>query len=153
MIFYADDDGEDLEIFREIAEELEVDVITFNDGLSLMERLKNPPPKPSLVFLDINMPKCNGLQILEMIRSNPDWEHVPVIMFTTSVGESHIKKSLFLGATYYLPKDPDYNGLKKSIQYVIGHEWKDFLPEEKTFVYQQSSMFDLPREFRNDDAP
>lgn len=153
MIFYADDDFEDLEIFREIADDLRVELVTFDNGLALLERLKNPPPTPSLIFLDINMPGHNGLQVLEIIRSNPQWEKVPVIMFTTSVGEDVIKRSLFLGATYYLPKNPDYNGVKKSIQYVIGHEWKDFLPEEKTFVYQKSSMFDLPREFRNDEKP
>ncbi|RZJ70308.1 response regulator [Flavobacterium sp.] len=150
MIFYADDDQDDLEIFRELSEELEVELATFTDGISLIERLKNPPPQPSLIFLDINMPGYNGLQILEMIRANGDWEKVPVIMFTTSVGEEVIKRSLFLGATYYLPKNPDYEGLKKSIQYVIGHEWKDFLPEEKTFVYQNSSMFDLPPDFQSD---
>lgn len=150
MIFYADDDYEDLEIFREIADELNVELVTFNDGLSLIERLKNPPPTPSLIFLDINMPGHNGLQILEMIRSNDHWKDVPVIMFTTSVGEDVIRRSLFLGATYYLPKNPDYQGVKQSVKFVIGHEWKDFLPEEKTFVHQKSSMFDLPYEFKND---
>lgn len=148
MIFYADDDLEDLEIFREIANELNVVVKTFDNGMALLDRLNNPPPTPSLIFLDINMPKYNGLQILEIIRSNDDWKSVPVIMFTTSVGENVIRRSMFLGATYYLPKDPNYEGLKQSIRYVIGHEWRDFLPEEKTFVYQSSSMFDLPHEFR-----
>ena len=55
MIFYADDDFEDLEIFREIADDLRVELVTFDNGLALLERLKNPPPTPSLIFLDINI--------------------------------------------------------------------------------------------------
>lgn len=150
MIFYADDDQDDIQIFREIADELEVELLTFTTGSALLDQLKSPPPRPSLIFLDINMPGYNGIQILEMIRTDDHWKDVPIIMFTTSVGEDNIRKSLLLGATYYLPKNPDYEGLKDSIRYVIEQEWKDFLPRKGNFVHPGSSMFSVPKDFLPD---
>lgn len=66
-------------------------------------------------------------------------------MFTTSVSEYDIRKSLSLGATYYLPKTGNYEGLKKSIRFVIEKEWKDFVTKDSNFVHQGTS---LPGDFR-----
>lgn len=57
-IFYTDDDQDDLEFFMEIIETLDanINVVTQNSGNQLIHALENPPPHPTIVFLDINMP-------------------------------------------------------------------------------------------------
>ncbi|MBU7569917.1 MAG: response regulator, partial [Flavobacterium sp.] len=48
---------------------------------------------PDLILLDINLPKLNGHEVLARIKSNPQIQHIPVIMLTTSSSESDILKS------------------------------------------------------------
>ena len=48
---------------------------------------------PDLILLDINLPKLNGHEVLARIKSNPQIQHIPVIMLTTSSAESDILKS------------------------------------------------------------
>ncbi|WP_290844755.1 response regulator [Flavobacterium sp.] len=144
MIFYADDDADDLEFFQEIAADLDVEVMTFDNGLALIENLKRRPANPDFVFLDINMPLYNGLQILEMIRAEKLWDHIPVFMFTTSTMIEHIEKSMSSGATFYIPKSSDYNLFKESVRFAIEKDWNGFLPQKNTFVFKDSSMFGIP---------
>ncbi|RYG42545.1 MAG: response regulator [Chitinophagaceae bacterium] len=135
MIFYADDDIDDLDLFTEIAEELNQELLTFSSGSALLDKLHSPPPEPTIIFLDINMPGYNGLQILERIRAIDHWKKMPVVMFSTSVGEENIEASLELGATYYLPKNPDYNKLVDEIKFVLKKEWDNFTPGRDHFLY------------------
>lgn len=135
MIFYADDDLDDLMVFEDIAKELGVELMTFDSGIKMVERLSTPPPSPSVIFLDINMPLYNGIEILSIIRDQEGWKNIPVVMFTTSNDATHIQDSLDAGATYYIKKDNDYKELLKSIRYVIDREWKGFHPNAGNFVY------------------
>lgn len=48
---------------------------------------------PDLILLDVNLPKLNGHEVLARIKSNPQIQHIPVIMLTTSSSESDILKS------------------------------------------------------------
>ena len=45
------------------------------------------PPRVDLILLDLNLPKYDGRQVLERIRSDPDLTHVPVVILTTSASE------------------------------------------------------------------
>jgi DNA-binding response OmpR family regulator len=135
MLFYADDDLDDLEFFKEAAESIGRKVVTFTAGDDLMYQLKNPPPTAAIVFLDINMPRKSGLQILEEIRASELWRNLPVVMFSTAKEQEVISKSRELGANYYLPKPKTIKELEKSIAYVLEIDWKRFEPTEKSFVY------------------
>lgn len=71
-IFYTDDDLDDLDFFTEVVESMEngVELVTQNNGKKLLEALHNPPPAPSVVFLDLNMPGINGFDVLTEIRQS-----------------------------------------------------------------------------------
>ncbi|WP_162415591.1 response regulator [Cyclobacterium roseum] len=77
----------------------------------------------SLVLLDINMPKINGFEVLEKLRSTSGWELVPVIVFSTSSNERDVKKAIRLGANAYLIKPLTIDEYQDLIRATI-HFWK-----------------------------
>ncbi|WP_375582253.1 response regulator [Cyclobacterium xiamenense] len=77
----------------------------FSDPEDFLAFIGNPPLEGRiLVLLDINMPKVNGFEVLEKIRSSQAWDLVPVVVFSTSSNEQDAKKALRLGANAYLTK-------------------------------------------------
>lgn len=64
---------------------------------------------PDLVLLDINLPKMNGHEVLESIKSNPDIKHIPVIILTTSSAETDILLSYQKFANCYVTKPVNVN--------------------------------------------
>ena len=136
-IFYTDDDQDDLEFFREIVDIIDanIEVVTQNNGQELIHALDNPPPNPYVLYLDINMPGLNGLELLKRVRESAMHHKLPVIIFSTSRDEALIERSWELGASYYLPKSSIFDQLKKSIEFTLKVNWKDFIPSKNDFVY------------------
>jgi len=136
-IFYTDDDYDDLEFFKEIVSDINdtYEVVTQSDGFELLHALDNPPPNPYVVFLDINMPGINGLEILKRVRSTTEHQTLPIVMFSTSKDETIIEKTRLLGATYYMPKSGIFENLKKSIEHALSINWLAFTPTNDNFVY------------------
>ena len=61
-------------------------------------------PAPSVILLDINMPKMNGLEFLAELRHEPEFSHIPVFIMTTSNEETDRLAAQNLGATGYIVK-------------------------------------------------
>ncbi len=66
-------------------------------------------PAVDLILLDLNLPKYDGRQVLERIKSDPDLTHVPVVILTTSSSEEDILRSYKLHANAYVTKPVDVN--------------------------------------------
>jgi two-component system response regulator len=64
-------------------------------------------PRPDLILLDLNLPKYDGRQILEQVKSDPDLSHIPVVVLTTSSAEEDILRSYRLHANAYVTKPVD----------------------------------------------
>jgi len=72
----------------------------------------------NLIFLDLNLPKINGLELLTMIRESDKLSHLPVIILSSSIANSDMKKAFELRANAYLKKPADlmeYQALMKKI--------------------------------------
>lgn len=63
-----------------------------------------PKDRYDLIITDINMPDINGLEIINFVKSNPNYKNIPIIIVTTEKGEEDIKKGLALGASEYITK-------------------------------------------------
>ncbi len=66
-------------------------------------------PSVDLILLDLNLPKYDGRQVLEQIKSDPKLTHVPVVILTTSASEEDILRSYKLHANAYVTKPVDVN--------------------------------------------
>lgn len=89
IVFYADDDLDDLELVKDAFAQYSkgVEVITATDGskaLSYLSNLNKSDTVPCLVILDINMPVINGKEVLMRLREMEDLQTVPVVLFSTS---------------------------------------------------------------------
>ncbi|MFC4500197.1 MULTISPECIES: response regulator [Streptomyces] len=63
--------------------------------------------RPGLILLDLNLPKYDGRQVLEKIKSDPELAHIPVVVLTTSAAEEDILRSYRLHANAYVTKPVD----------------------------------------------
>ncbi len=61
-------------------------------------------PRPSLILLDLNLPRMNGLELLEIVKSNAELCEIPVVVLTSSTMESDIKYSFRNGVAGYVVK-------------------------------------------------
>ncbi len=121
-IVLADDDEGDRINFKEALEESKIKTIihTVNDGVELMEHLsKEGITMPYILFLDMNMPKKNGLECLMEIRSNSRLKDVAVAIYSTSSSESDITATFHHGANVYIKKPTDFNMLKQVLDKVL----------------------------------
>jgi CheY-like chemotaxis protein len=79
------------------------DVVHAVDGVDALEKLAADPAL-ELVFLDINMPRLDGLEVLKMIKADPQLRRLPVIMVSTHGEEQDTQRALALGADGYVKK-------------------------------------------------
>jgi CheY-like chemotaxis protein len=72
--------------------------------------------RPGLILLDINMPKKNGFEVLNEIKTDGDLKHIPVVMLTTSDSEADIVKSYARGACSFITKPMDFDKFRDVIR-------------------------------------
>ena len=69
------------------------------------EALKALPTRRfELIITDINMPDINGLELINFVRNNPRYNHLPIIIVSTERSEEDKKRGMALGATAYVTK-------------------------------------------------
>lgn len=114
--FLIDDDLDDQEIFLMALEDVnaEVNCVMANSGVEALKKLTSDPSFiPDYIFIDINMPKMNGIECLSEIKKLNHLSDVQIRMFSTSSDPEIISESKKLGAIEFLIKPP---GLKPLVQ-------------------------------------
>ncbi len=121
IILMAEDDDDFYTLFKEAFKQLDSagEIRRVEDGEALMDYLlrrgeyQNPDlsPAPGIIFLDLNMPKKNGLEALREIRSNPALRSIPVVMLTVSNNKSDVLLSYKLGVNSFVTKPYEFNRL------------------------------------------
>lgn len=122
-ILLADDDESDRLLFTEAFAELKIKtmVSTVNDGVELMEWLNAAEQEslPHLLFLDLNMPRKNGLECLKEIRSNKNLRDISIAIYSTSHNQKDIDETFHYGAHVYITKPDNFNELKAVLEKAV----------------------------------
>ena len=116
-IIFADDDADDLELITGFFKQYnsEISVIEFKDGKEVLRFLDDfalNASTPMLIILDINMPRMNGKETLIAIRNHPNYQHIPVMLYSTS---SDARDKLFCQKfnASWINKPSDVEGVKQ----------------------------------------
>jgi two-component system, chemotaxis family, response regulator Rcp1 len=72
-------------------------------------------PRPDIIFLDLNMPRKDGREVLSEIKQDPDLRHIPVVVLTTSADEEDVLRSYHLHANCYVTKPVDLQQFMKVV--------------------------------------
>jgi len=120
-VLMVEDNAVDAYLTREILAESEktaYEVSTVKDGaeaLSFLHRSNSHAnaPRPDLVFLDLNLPGMQGLDLLNRIKTDPRLEGIPVCVLTTSQSEEDVEEAKKLNADCYLAKPLDLEKFEK----------------------------------------
>ncbi|MFZ2098027.1 MAG: response regulator [Anaerolineales bacterium] len=122
----AEDDPDDRVLIKEAFRENQAtnSIHFVKDGVELLDYLRrqdkytNPAdaPAPDLILLDLNMPRKDGREALEEIKTDPHLRHIPVVVLTTSNSEEDIMRSYDVGAAGFITKPVKFGGLVDAIQ-------------------------------------
>jgi len=121
-VLLADDDENDRMNFKEALEESKMDtsLVSVNDGAALMEYLLKEDTKlPTLLFLDLNMPRKSGLECLKEIKTISKLRNIVIAIYSTSSSEKDIEQTFYCGANVYMKKPNDFGKLKELLHKIV----------------------------------
>jgi CheY-like chemotaxis protein len=123
-IWLIDDDEDDGFILQTALAELdqEINFVYVRDSEVALSKITNEDI-PDLLFLDWNMPKFSGLEVLTAIRKIPHLDSLPIIIYTTADTKAYKEQAMRHGASYFLPKQPTLSVLCKKLEHILALDW------------------------------
>jgi CheY-like chemotaxis protein/DNA-binding XRE family transcriptional regulator len=140
-ILLIEDNSEDQFLIRRALEEygLKINFYSIHDGEEFLDIIKRrinitKIPIPDIIFLDLNMPKINGIELLKSIKQSKELKYIPVLVLTGSISRKDVIDAYKNYASGYIRKSFDYETLKKNIHIAI-HYWTEavVLPQHHTW--------------------
>jgi CheY-like chemotaxis protein len=140
-IVIAEDDEDDYILTRDAFAESRLinNLVWVHDGEELLDYLTRhgeyaepeSSPRPALILLDLNMPRMDGREALQRIKSDASLRSIPVIVLTTSRAEEDIVRSYDLGVNSFIQKPVSFSDFTDAIR-LLGAYWLEIvaLPPE-----------------------
>ena len=127
VILIVEDDPLMSRMYQKIFTFEKYEVKTAVDGVDGLEKAREI--KPMLILLDVMMPKMNGIQVLEKLKSDPETKMIPVIMLTNLAGEKDAESALMKGAIKYIVKsEHDPKQVVAMVKEIIAAHSRDDVP-------------------------
>jgi two-component system, chemotaxis family, chemotaxis protein CheY len=118
-ILIVEDSATTRSLIRAVIDELgDFETVEASSGFEALKML--PAQHYDLIVTDINMPDINGLELISFVRSNPRYDHLPVIIVSTERSEEDKKRGMALGAAGYIAKPFKSSELQEIIRKTIG---------------------------------
>jgi two-component system, chemotaxis family, response regulator Rcp1 len=131
-ILLVEDNFAQIKLFEEVLKEgqKEVNLHVAPDGEAALNYLLNKDrknPLPDLIFLDLQLPKRKGWDVLREVKTNQALSHIPVIIFTSSNREEDVRRAYELNANCYIQKPLDFEEFIHVVQ-SVEKLWLNSLP-------------------------
>ena len=117
QILIADDNADNIEIFRTRLAVHGYEVVTVTDGEQALAAAR--AKRPDLILLDIMMPKMDGITVCRLLKSDPTLPFTPIVMLTAKSGTQDIIAALDAGADEYLTKPVDHGALVARVKSML----------------------------------
>src|SRR5688500_19438602 len=121
-VLIVDDDEDDRDLFCIAVHELEpkVNCILARNGEEALQGLRLEKfPKPDLIFLDLNMPRLNGIQFLNELKKDHHLHGIPVVIYSASQRQQDLEEAKGLGAVHSFAKPSSFKELCRIISEVF----------------------------------
>jgi CheY-like chemotaxis protein len=150
VILHVEDDDAHAELVKRSFSENRVENTIFRaiDGQDALDFLQHkgkyeadPPPRPTLILLDLQIPKIDGLQVLKQIKESENFRTIPVVILTTSAADRDMLTAYNSYVNSYLLKPVDFDGFS-TVMDEIGFYWSAV----------NRSFFGAPTEISSHDA-
>jgi len=143
QILLVEDDNTAVELVREALKDSGIihDLTVASDGEAALLHTKMSPQKPHLIFLDLNLPKKSGLEVLKELKRTSGLSHIPVIMLTNSRSQDDVARAYGHHCNAYVRKPLGFDMLVDTIK-ATGRFWLDIatLPEKAPTPSSPSSL-------------
>lgn len=121
LVIVAEDDLDDQLLLQEALRENDIapgNVLFVKDGEELIDSLKGLRKRPAIILLDLNMPRKDGRETLREIKNSEAYNHIPVVVLTTSSSEDDIRLSYKNGSNTFFIKPPIFKELVEIIRII-----------------------------------
>jgi CheY-like chemotaxis protein len=121
-VHLADDDEDDRMLIKDALEEVnpKINVIEAENGEELVDNLKKLGDHgDTMVMVDMNMPKKNGIEAIQEIRSEPKTAEIPAVMLSTSNNPELKRKALAAGASDFIVKPNNFGTLVENLKRIL----------------------------------
>ncbi|MDP4149818.1 MAG: response regulator [Bacteroidota bacterium] len=123
-ILLIEDDLDDIELLQEGLGDFPYEMDVANDGGLAVEYIKASKSRPDLIVLDLNLPKIHGRDVILEIKASPLFQHVPLIILTTSSAKEDMEYAYKNGADKYLLKPTDSQQLDQIVSIIYSYSPK-----------------------------
>jgi chemosensory pili system protein ChpA (sensor histidine kinase/response regulator) len=120
VVMVVDDSITMRKVTGRVLERNNMEVLTAKDGVDAVEKMAERVP--DLVLLDIEMPRMDGYEVAQNMRSDPRLKDVPIIMITSRTGDKHRQRAMDIGVNRYLGKPYQENELMRNVFEMLGLE-------------------------------
>ncbi len=125
QVLLVEDDPGDVRLTQEALKrgKLRVTITVVDDGEKALQYLRRQPPYagvsvPDLVFLDLNLPKVDGREVLKEAKADPEIRKIPIVVLTTSAADADVLKAYGLGGNCYITKPVGFEAFQKVVRAV-----------------------------------
>lgn len=124
-LLLVDDDQDDIDYFAEALKGIKLPhQLSLAMRSSVLFSLLEEGKIYDIIFLDLNMPEINGKQCLKLLKANPLYKDIPVIIFTGSKYQPDVDDSYELGAHYHFVKPYSHLNYAASLKIIFDTDWK-----------------------------
>jgi CheY-like chemotaxis protein len=128
----VDDDADDREMFGCAFDDCDsgFQLTTAENGLDALEQLAREET-PSCIYIDVNMPKMNGMEFLKIIKSRQEYANIPAFILSTSIDPDSAREARRLGAADVFVKPVTMQGLRDQLNFCFATH----IPRASKYVF------------------
>ncbi len=126
-VLIVEDDQLIQRMYQKIFTFQKYEVVTASDGEEGLEKARSEAP--TIILLDVMMPKANGMEVLQRLKADSETKHIPVVMLSNLAGENDVETALSHGAVKYIIKSEyDPKEIADMVEEIIKGYTRDEIP-------------------------